>query len=128
MRQLLVIVAMLVSGTISAQAYNCGMFGSIEDQDGIEYIGRFTSGLDSLQLECLTTCEVIHCPVEILYSEVRKRSTKLWIYVDYPSFSDFEYEIKYPKDSWGFVLGRYKTLYNKTFRAPGLEEALISKD
>ncbi len=42
---------MLVSTTISAQAYNCRMFGMLEDVDGDLYVARFDESLESIMLE-----------------------------------------------------------------------------
>ena len=58
MRSLSVIIAMLVSTTISAQAYNCGMFGTITDDVNNLYIARFDLLLENVILESVISCEV----------------------------------------------------------------------
>ena len=103
MRSLSVIIAMLVSGTISAQAYNCGMFGMLEDSYGETYVARFYDGLESISLESALTCETIVCDVKVFDIKHRRYNTVIWITIEHPKFNDVPYRIKYPTGSWGVV-------------------------
>ncbi len=100
MRSLSVIIAMLVSGTISAQAYNCGLFGIITDDYNNPYVGRFDNMMDSVQLESAATCEVLTAPIEVIDIRNGKRWTTLWVLVKHEDFDDVGYKIKYPSGSW----------------------------
>ena len=91
---------MLVSTTISAQAYNCGLFGIIEDDLGNGYVGRFDTMMDSVQLESMATCDIITAPIEVIDIRNRKRWTTLWLYIKHDDFDDSGYRIKYPSGSW----------------------------
>tara|TARA_Y100000816_G_scaffold135275_1_gene95594 strand:- start:4237 stop:4539 length:303 start_codon:yes stop_codon:yes gene_type:complete len=94
---------MLVSGTISAQAYNCGMFGMLEDSYGETYVARFYDGLESISLESALTCETIVCDVKVFDVKHRRYNTVIWITIEHPKFNDVPYRIKYPTGSWGVV-------------------------
>ena len=100
MRSLSVIIAMLVSGTISAQAYNCGLFGMITDDYGQAYVGRFDMQLDSVQLESMATCETFTVPIEVFDIRNGKWFTKIWMFIEHKDFDDIGYKIKYPSGSW----------------------------
>ena len=100
MRHLLTIGIMLVSGTISAQAYNCGLFGIITDDYHNDYVGRFDTMMETVTLESSNTCEFITAPIEVVDIRNGKRWTKLWVLIKHEDFDDVGYKIKYPTGSW----------------------------
>ena len=100
MRSLSVILLMLVSTTISAQAFNCGLFGVITDDYGQSYVGRFDMQLDSVQLESMATCEKFTAPIEVYDIRNGRWFTKIWMFIEHKDFDDIGYKIKYPSGSW----------------------------
>ena len=71
MRSLSVIILMLVSTTISAQAFNCGLFGIITDDYDNPYLGRFDAMMDSVTLESANTCELsLHPSRSLIFATV----------------------------------------------------------
>ena len=50
---------MLVSTTISAQAYNCGLFGMITDDYGQPYVGRFDNLKKWIEWKPYTNMEIL---------------------------------------------------------------------
>ena len=105
MRQFMVILAMLASSTMVGQAYNCGMFGVITDNDDRPFIGRLMED-DTVQLEDMNTCEVIYAPVRLVFEIERRKFTKVWIDIDHEQFNGADYIIKYPKESWDIIVKR----------------------
>ena len=103
MRCIQLIIAMLVSSTMVGQAYNCGMFGMIEDDYGNVYIGRFDLTMDSIQLESAVDCEVFTVALEVFDIQNGKRWTKIWLDIDHKNFDDAGYRIKYPSGSWQII-------------------------
>ena len=100
MRSLSVIILMLVSTTISAQAFNCGLFGIITDDYDNPYLGRFDAMMDSVTLESANTSDLISAPFKVFDIRNGKRWTKLLIFIGHESFDDIGYKIKYPTGSW----------------------------
>tara|TARA_B100001057_G_scaffold315511_1_gene315625 strand:+ start:4573 stop:4923 length:351 start_codon:yes stop_codon:yes gene_type:complete len=96
-------LSLLFAMEANAQAYNCGMFGMLEDSYGETYVARFYEGLDSISLESAITCETIVCNVEVFDVKHRRYKTVIWITIDHPKFNDMPYRIKYPTGSWGVV-------------------------
>ena len=94
---------MLVSTTISAQAYNCRMFGMLEDLNGDLYVARFDESLESIMLESALTCDVIHAGVKVFDVKVKRKNTIIWLMIDHELFNDVPYRIKYPTGSWGII-------------------------
>lgn len=94
---------MLVSSTMMGQAYNCGMFGMIEDDFGHVYVGRFDLTMDSVSLESAADCEVFTVPLEVFDIKPGKRWTKIWLDIDHKNFNDASYRIKYPTGSWQII-------------------------
>lgn len=109
MRSLQLIIAMLVSSTMMGQAFNCGMFGLINDDAGVPYFGRFDVTLDSIELESAATCEIIHSKIEVTDITRRKRWSKIYIKILHEDFDDAWYIIKYPTGSWNVMKERYAT-------------------
>ena len=106
MRSLQLIIAMLVSSTMVGQAFNCGMFGIIEDDYGNGYVGRFDMTLDSVQLESMATCQVFMAPIKVWDINNGKRWTKVWMDIQHPNFDAAGYKIKYPSGSWQIIRER----------------------
>ena len=100
MRSLSVIIAMLVSTTISAQAYNCGMFGTITDDVNNLYIARFDLLLENVILESVISCEVIEAPITVWDIRNGKRNTVIWMDIEHDLFNALPYKIKYPTGGW----------------------------
>ena len=109
MRSLSVIIVMLVSSSVMGQAYNCGMFGLINDDTDMPYFGRFDVTLDSVELESAATCEIIHSEIEVIDITRRKRWSKIYIKILHEDFDDAWYIIKYPTGSWNVMKERYAT-------------------
>ena len=109
MRSLQLIIAMLVSSTMVGQAFNCGMFGIIEDDYGNGYVGRFDMTLDGVQLESMATCQMFMAPIEVWDIRNGKHWTKVWIDIDHPNFDQAGYKIKYPTGSWQII--RERTMF-----------------
>lgn len=107
MRSLSVIILMLVSSSVMGQAFNCGMFGIIDDDAGVPHIGRFDASLDSIQLESAVTCDIIHSCVEVTDIKHRKRWSKIYIKIMHENFDDAWYVIKYPTGSWNVMKEKY---------------------
>ena len=100
---------MLVSSSVMGQAYNCGMFGIINDDLGMPYFGRFDVSLDSVKLESASTCNIIHSKIEVTDITRRKRWSKIYIKILHEDFDDAWYIIKYPTGSWNVMKERYAT-------------------
>ena len=109
MRSLSVIIVMLVSSSVMGQAYNCGMFGIINDDLGVPYFWRFDVSLDSVKLESAATCNIIHSGIEVTDITRRKRWSKIYIKILHEDFDDAWYIIKYPTGSWNVMKERYAT-------------------
>tara|TARA_B100001057_G_scaffold480472_1_gene553352 strand:+ start:892 stop:1248 length:357 start_codon:yes stop_codon:yes gene_type:complete len=100
---LAVFLTLLLSKEASSQAYNCGMFGMLEDNYGETYVARFHEGLDDISLESALTCEIIECNVKVFDIRHRRYSTVVWINIEHPKFDGAPYRIKYPTGSWGII-------------------------
>lgn len=115
MRSLSVIIAMLISSTMVGQAYNCGMFGMIEDDFGNGYIGRFDMTLDSVQLESMATCKVFTAPTKVWDIKNGGRWTKIWMDIEHPDFDAAGYKIKYPSGSWQIIRENNNVIHSDTY-------------
>ena len=100
---LAVFLTLLLCKECTAQAYNCGMFGMLQDMYGETYVARFNEDLESIQLESATTCDHIVCKVEVFDIKRRRKNTILWMNLIHPKFDDMPYRIKYPTGSWGII-------------------------
>lgn len=103
MKYFLLPLLFTLSSAVSAQCYNCGMFGLLMDNFDEVYVARFTTELDSIQLESARTCNILTVPVTL--ESVKQRSIKTTIYmkIEHPRFDGASYRIKYPTGSWGVV-------------------------
>tara|TARA_B100000963_G_scaffold362004_1_gene401903 strand:- start:293 stop:667 length:375 start_codon:yes stop_codon:yes gene_type:complete len=106
MKETSVILLMLVSTTMLGQAFNCGVFGIIEDDFGNGYVGRFDMTLDSVELESMATCNVFTSPITVWDINNGKRWTRVWMDIKHPSFDETGYKIKYPTGSWQIIRQR----------------------
>ena len=96
-------LSLLFAMEANAQAYNCGMFGMLQDMYGETYVARFNHNLETIQLESATTCDHIVCKVDVFDIKRRRKNTVLWITIEHPRFDDMPYRIKYPTGSWGII-------------------------
>ena len=88
MRSLSVIIAMLASSTMVGQAYNCGMFGMISDDNNIPYVARFNTNLDSIYCESMADCIVTNVAIDIKDVKSRKRWTIIKMHLLHEDFDD----------------------------------------
>lgn len=103
MRSLLLIVLTGLSFTSFSQAYQCGMFGMIEDDFNRMYIGNFDTSLDSIMVTNVVNCESKTIPIEIISVTHRRRYTYIFMYIKDTQFDTTPYRIKYPKGAWGII-------------------------
>ena len=96
-------LSLLFAMEAKAQAYNCGMFGMLQDMYGETYVARFNPNLETIKLESAVTCESIECKVDVFDVKRRRKNTILWINIIHPKFDDMPYRIKYPTGSWGII-------------------------
>lgn len=84
------------------------MFGLLNDNFEEVYVARFTTQLDSIQLESARSCEVLTVPVTL--ESVKKRNSRTTIYmkIEHPRFDGASYRIKYPTGAWGQVSSNVK--------------------
>jgi len=66
-------LSLLFAMEANAQAYNCGMFGMLQDMYGETYVARFNENLETIQLESAVTCESIVCNVELFDRSEERR-------------------------------------------------------
>jgi len=97
---------MLVSSSAMGQAFQCGMFGMIQDDYGTQFIGRFDDTMDFVLLESASSCEVMEVPIAVWDVVPRKRYTKVFLDLEHPDFDDAAYLIRYPTGAWNIVKER----------------------
>tara|TARA_A200000159_G_C7101623_1_gene246853 strand:+ start:142 stop:507 length:366 start_codon:yes stop_codon:yes gene_type:complete len=96
-------LSLLFAMEANAQAYNCGMFGMLQDMYGETYVARFNEGLETIKLESALTCESFTSNVEVIDVKHRRRNSIVWIEIEHVKFNDMPYRIKYPAGSWGIL-------------------------